>query len=233
MAAPVPAGLLRHDPGRRGPPRAAASWQKVFRRFPDAKVVSLTATPFRADQQQLHGEVIYRYPFTRAMINGYHQADPLAQRRPRGALLHLPRRHPPPHPRRGPRAARGGVVPARCRPLTGVQPPHRRGQHPACNAHARPDRHSAPDHRCRMLGRPCATGPRPSTTSAATAPPRSTATWTKTTRTPSSSGCARVSSTASSRSRCSVRASITPGSASRRSSVPSAASPPTSSSSAA
>jgi DNA repair protein RadD len=50
---------------------AAASWQKVFRRFPGAKVVSLTATPFRADQLQLHGEVVYKYPFTRAMINGF------------------------------------------------------------------------------------------------------------------------------------------------------------------
>jgi DNA repair protein RadD len=50
---------------------AAASWQKVFRRFPDAKVVSLTATPFRADQQALEGEVIYRYPFARAMVNGF------------------------------------------------------------------------------------------------------------------------------------------------------------------
>lgn len=50
---------------------AATSWQKVFRRFPDAKVVSLTATPFRADEQPLEGEVIYRYPFTRAMMNGF------------------------------------------------------------------------------------------------------------------------------------------------------------------
>uniref|UniRef100_UPI003F58073E DEAD/DEAH box helicase n=1 Tax=Mycolicibacterium obuense TaxID=1807 RepID=UPI003F58073E len=50
---------------------AAESWQKVFAGFPNAKIVSLTATPFRSDQQQLHGEVVYRYPFTRAMINGY------------------------------------------------------------------------------------------------------------------------------------------------------------------
>jgi excisionase family DNA binding protein len=50
---------------------AAESWQKVFRRFSDAKVVSLTATPFRADQLALEGEVIYRYPFSRAMINGF------------------------------------------------------------------------------------------------------------------------------------------------------------------
>jgi DNA repair protein RadD len=50
---------------------AATSWQKVFRRFPDAKVVSLTATPFRSDEQPLEGEVIYRYPFARAMMNGF------------------------------------------------------------------------------------------------------------------------------------------------------------------
>jgi DNA repair protein RadD len=50
---------------------AAASWQKVFRRFPEAKVVSLTATPFRSDEQPLKGEVIYRYPFARAMMHGF------------------------------------------------------------------------------------------------------------------------------------------------------------------
>jgi len=50
---------------------AAASWQKVFRRFPGAKVVSLTATPFRSDEQPLEGDVIYRYPFARAMMNGF------------------------------------------------------------------------------------------------------------------------------------------------------------------
>ena len=50
---------------------AAESWQKVFRRFPDAKVVSLTATPFRSDQLALEGEVIYRYPFSRAMMKGF------------------------------------------------------------------------------------------------------------------------------------------------------------------
>ncbi len=50
---------------------AAVSWQKVFKRFPDAKVVSLTATPFRSDEASLEGELIYRYPFTRAMVKGY------------------------------------------------------------------------------------------------------------------------------------------------------------------
>lgn len=50
---------------------AAASWQKVFRRFPAAKVISTTATPFRSDEQPLHGDVVYRYPFARAMVNGF------------------------------------------------------------------------------------------------------------------------------------------------------------------
>lgn len=50
---------------------AAESWQKVVRSFPQARFVSLTATPFRADNKELLGELIYRYPFARAMLNGY------------------------------------------------------------------------------------------------------------------------------------------------------------------
>jgi DNA repair protein RadD len=50
---------------------AAASWQKVFRRFPNAKIISMTATPFRSDALPLQGEVIYKYSFARAMVNGY------------------------------------------------------------------------------------------------------------------------------------------------------------------
>lgn len=49
----------------------ATSWTKTFERFPNAKVVSLTATPFRGDGVRPAGKVIYRYPFTRAMVNGY------------------------------------------------------------------------------------------------------------------------------------------------------------------
>ncbi len=49
----------------------AESWRKVFERFPDAKVVSLTATPFRSDGQSLTGEVVYRYPYAKAMLAGY------------------------------------------------------------------------------------------------------------------------------------------------------------------
>lgn len=49
----------------------AESWRKVFERFPDAKVISLTATPFRSDGQRVTGEVIYRYPYAKAMLAGY------------------------------------------------------------------------------------------------------------------------------------------------------------------
>lgn len=61
---------------------AAESWQKVVRAFPDAKFVSLTATPFRADNQDLLGEVVYSYSFKRAMINGYIKHVTSASARP-------------------------------------------------------------------------------------------------------------------------------------------------------
>ncbi|MCA2293010.1 DEAD/DEAH box helicase family protein [Mycobacterium avium] len=50
---------------------AAPSWQNVFERFPNARVLSLTATPFRADEQPVEGEHIYRYTFRQAMQRGY------------------------------------------------------------------------------------------------------------------------------------------------------------------
>lgn len=50
---------------------AAPSWRNVFERFADARVLSLTATPFRADEQPIEGELIYRYPFRDAMQRGY------------------------------------------------------------------------------------------------------------------------------------------------------------------
>lgn len=50
---------------------AAPSWKKVFERFPDAKVINLTATPFRSDKKNIEGDSIYKYSFKRAMIKGY------------------------------------------------------------------------------------------------------------------------------------------------------------------
>jgi excisionase family DNA binding protein len=50
---------------------AAASWQRVIDRFPKAKVILLTATPFRSDRQELDGELVFRYPFRNATLKGY------------------------------------------------------------------------------------------------------------------------------------------------------------------
>ena len=49
----------------------AESWRRVFDRFPDANVVSLTATPFRSDGRPVTGEVVYRYAYAKAMLAGY------------------------------------------------------------------------------------------------------------------------------------------------------------------
>ena len=50
---------------------AAKSWEKVFDRFPNAKIVNLTATPYRADDKEITGKLVYRYSFKRAMVKGY------------------------------------------------------------------------------------------------------------------------------------------------------------------
>lgn len=50
---------------------AADSWKKVIERFPRAKVILLTATPFRSDRQELDGELVFRYPFRNATLKGY------------------------------------------------------------------------------------------------------------------------------------------------------------------
>ena len=49
----------------------ADSWKKVINRFPNAKVILLTATPFRSDRQELSGELVFRYPFRSATLKGY------------------------------------------------------------------------------------------------------------------------------------------------------------------
>ncbi|HUZ97526.1 MAG TPA: DEAD/DEAH box helicase family protein [Edaphobacter sp.] len=50
---------------------AADSWKRVLERFPKAKVVYLTATPFRSDRQEIDGELVYRYSFRSATLKGY------------------------------------------------------------------------------------------------------------------------------------------------------------------
>lgn len=49
----------------------AESWQKVHEHFKDAKVINMTATPFRADAQEIEGDRVYRYPFKKATFKGY------------------------------------------------------------------------------------------------------------------------------------------------------------------
>lgn len=50
---------------------AAESWKKVLERFPSAKIIHMTATPFRSDRQEIDGELIYRYSFRSATLKGY------------------------------------------------------------------------------------------------------------------------------------------------------------------
>ncbi len=50
---------------------AASSWQKVIDRFPKAKIIHLTATPFRSDRQEIDGELVFRYSFRSATLKGY------------------------------------------------------------------------------------------------------------------------------------------------------------------
>lgn len=50
---------------------AAKSWKQVVKRFPNSKVVNMTATPFRSDREEIDGELVFRYPFKRATFKGY------------------------------------------------------------------------------------------------------------------------------------------------------------------
>lgn len=50
---------------------AADSWKKVLERFPNAKIIHMTATPFRSDKQDIDGELVYRYSFRSATLKGY------------------------------------------------------------------------------------------------------------------------------------------------------------------
>ncbi len=49
----------------------AASWQKVREHFSAARVINMTATPFRSDAQEIEGDLVYRYPFKKATFKGY------------------------------------------------------------------------------------------------------------------------------------------------------------------
>lgn len=49
----------------------ARSWVDVINHFENAKVIKLTATPYRTDEIQLTGKEIYKYKLSQAMSDGY------------------------------------------------------------------------------------------------------------------------------------------------------------------
>jgi excisionase family DNA binding protein len=49
----------------------ADSWQLIHDHFKDAKIINMTATPFRSDKQEIEGELVYRYPFKKATFKGF------------------------------------------------------------------------------------------------------------------------------------------------------------------
>lgn len=49
----------------------ATTWVDCINYFKDAKILKLTGTPFRTDNEPLVGKLIYKYPLSRAMSNNY------------------------------------------------------------------------------------------------------------------------------------------------------------------
>ena len=49
----------------------ADTWQLILAKFPKAKRVYFTATPYRADGRQIYGREVYRYPLSEAIAQGF------------------------------------------------------------------------------------------------------------------------------------------------------------------
>lgn len=49
----------------------AASWEALRAKFPNARIVNFSATPTRADGQLMAGRILYSYPVSRAIQEGY------------------------------------------------------------------------------------------------------------------------------------------------------------------
>lgn len=49
----------------------AITWIECINYFNSSNIVKLTGTPFRTDGEQIVGKLIYKYPLSRAMYNGY------------------------------------------------------------------------------------------------------------------------------------------------------------------
>jgi superfamily II DNA or RNA helicase len=55
--------LILFDEGHHN---VAESWDALRRKFPDARILNVSATPARADGKVMTGEVIYSYPISAA-----------------------------------------------------------------------------------------------------------------------------------------------------------------------
>lgn len=60
--------LILFDEGHHS---VAATWETLKQHFPAARIVNFSATPLRADGQQMAGQIIYSYPVFRAIQEGY------------------------------------------------------------------------------------------------------------------------------------------------------------------
>lgn len=60
--------LIQFDEGHHS---VAATWETLKNKFPNARIVNYSATPLRADGQQMAGRIIYSYPVFRAIREGY------------------------------------------------------------------------------------------------------------------------------------------------------------------
>jgi superfamily II DNA or RNA helicase len=60
--------LILFDEGHHS---VAESWETLRARFPNARIVNFSATPLRADGQVMAGRILYTYPISRAIQEGY------------------------------------------------------------------------------------------------------------------------------------------------------------------
>lgn len=57
---------------------AAPTWKQIADHFKSARVLLLTATPFRRDKRRIPGRIVFHYPIRRALEEGlYHRVEPM------------------------------------------------------------------------------------------------------------------------------------------------------------
>jgi superfamily II DNA or RNA helicase len=72
--------LILFDEGHHS---VSATWEVLKNRFPQARIVNFSATPMRADGQIMAGRVLYSYPISRAIREGYVKRLKAVQLNPR------------------------------------------------------------------------------------------------------------------------------------------------------